>query len=286
MPALPTYLIEPIREQFIALLPERKVEHPLGCHRARISDRVIFEKLVAVLVFGCAYWRIADGSCSATTLRRRRDEWIDAGVMDTLRKVALDAYDRTIGLELDDVVAVDCCITKAPCGAEMAGTSPVDRGKQGTKRSTHGRRRLWHPTRSHSCPGQPSRLSAVGRDPGHFRDPRATARADECTPRPRLRLQSHKREAQGPRLDRRDLRERQAGPTGGHETLGSRAHELPEQRPQEAPLVYRAPGSGDRLLDRLLGGCHRREEAHPTRLDPLPLGGPTLSPTVAYWRKL
>jgi hypothetical protein len=135
MPALPTYLIEPIREQFIALLPERKVEHPLGCHRARISDRVIFEKLVAVLVFGCAYWRIADGSCSATTLRRRRDEWIDAGVMDTLRKVALDAYDRMIGLELDDV-AVDCCITKAPCGGEMAGRSPVDRGKQGTKRST------------------------------------------------------------------------------------------------------------------------------------------------------
>ena len=58
------------------------------------------------------------------------------GVMDTLRKVALDAYDRMIGLESDDVVAVDCCITKAPCGGEMAGRSPVDRGKRGTKRST------------------------------------------------------------------------------------------------------------------------------------------------------
>ncbi len=135
MPALPTYLIEPLWEQFIALLPERKVEHPLGCHRPRIPDRVIFEKLVAVLVFGCAYWRIADRACSATTLRRRRDEWIDAGVMDALRKIALDAYDWMIGLELDDV-AVDGCITKAPCGGQMAGKSPVDRGKQGTKRST------------------------------------------------------------------------------------------------------------------------------------------------------
>ncbi len=135
MPALPPYLIEPIWEQFIALLPERKVEHPLGCHRPRIPDRVIFEKLVAVLVFGCAYWRIADGSCSATTLRRRRDEWIEAGVMDALRKIALDAYDWMIGLELEDV-AVDCCITKAPCGGKLAGRSPVDRGKQGTKRST------------------------------------------------------------------------------------------------------------------------------------------------------
>jgi hypothetical protein len=33
-------------------------------------------------------------------------------------------------------VAVDGCITKAPCGGEKAGKSPVDRGKQGTKRST------------------------------------------------------------------------------------------------------------------------------------------------------
>ncbi len=44
MPALPTYLIEPIWEQFVALLPERKVEHPLGCHRSRIPDRVIFSR--------------------------------------------------------------------------------------------------------------------------------------------------------------------------------------------------------------------------------------------------
>jgi hypothetical protein len=96
---------------------------------------VVFEKLLQVLVFGCAYWRIADESCSETTLRRRRDEWIDLGVMDALRDLVLEVYDRFIGLELSDV-AVDGCITKAPCGGEKAGRSPVDRGKQGTKRST------------------------------------------------------------------------------------------------------------------------------------------------------
>jgi hypothetical protein len=32
-----------------------------------------------MLVFGCGYRRIADQSCSATTLRRRRDEWITLG---------------------------------------------------------------------------------------------------------------------------------------------------------------------------------------------------------------
>src|SRR5918993_1970876 len=103
--------------------------------RARTPDRVVFEKLVAVLVFGCAYWRIADQRCSATTMRRRRDEWVEAGVMDSLEEIALQSYDRMIGLELSDV-SVDGCITKAPCGGDKSGTSPVDRGKRGIKRST------------------------------------------------------------------------------------------------------------------------------------------------------
>jgi transposase len=134
VPALPPYLIEPIWQQLVVLLPERHSSHPLGCHRPRIPDRIVFEKLAQVLVFGCAYEKIADGSCSATTLRRRGEEWIAAGVIDSLREIALEAYDRMVGLEPSDV-AVDSCITKAPCGGEKAGRSPVDRGKRGIKRS-------------------------------------------------------------------------------------------------------------------------------------------------------
>jgi hypothetical protein len=48
VPAIQPYIIEPIWEQFVALLPEREVDHPLGCHRPRIPDRVVFEKLVQV----------------------------------------------------------------------------------------------------------------------------------------------------------------------------------------------------------------------------------------------
>jgi hypothetical protein len=92
------------------------------------------EKLVQVLVFGCAYEKIADASCSESTLRRRRNEWIELGVMERPREICLEAYDRLIGLELS-AVAVDCCTTKAPCGGEKAGRSPVDRGKRGVKRS-------------------------------------------------------------------------------------------------------------------------------------------------------
>jgi transposase len=135
VPALPPYIIEPIWQQFVALLPERETHHPLGCHRQRIPNRVVFEKLVQILVFGCAYERIADGSCSESTLRRRRDEWIELGLVETLRRAALAAYDRAIGLEPSAEVAVACCITKAPCGGEKAGPSPVDRGKWGIKRS-------------------------------------------------------------------------------------------------------------------------------------------------------
>ncbi len=43
MPALPPYIIEPIWQQFLALLPSREVNHPLGCHRHRIPNRVVFE---------------------------------------------------------------------------------------------------------------------------------------------------------------------------------------------------------------------------------------------------
>lgn len=134
MPALPSCLIDPIWDQFSALLPDSQQTHPLGCHNPRIPDRVVFDKLVQVLVFGCAYERIADRTCSATTIRRRRDEWIAVGVMEQLQKIALDSYDQMIGLDLSNI-AVDCCITKAPCGGEKAGRSPVDRGKGGMKRS-------------------------------------------------------------------------------------------------------------------------------------------------------
>ncbi len=134
MPALLSSIIEPVWDQFAVLLPEREVTHPLGCHRPRIPDRVVFEKLIQVLVFGAAYVKIADSTCSATTIRNRRDEWITAGVFERLEQLCLEAYDRIVGLDLENLT-VDGCLVKAPCGGEAAGKSPVDRGKQGTKRS-------------------------------------------------------------------------------------------------------------------------------------------------------
>jgi hypothetical protein len=72
---LPSYPASfPLREQFLALLPPHIDDHPLGCHRRRIADAVVFDGLVEVLVYGAGCERITDASCSATTMRRRRDE--------------------------------------------------------------------------------------------------------------------------------------------------------------------------------------------------------------------
>lgn len=77
---------------------------------------------------------IADTTCSATTIRNRRDEWIRLGILAKLKQIALESYDRIVGFLLDQI-AVDGSITKALGGGEAAGRSPVDRGKQGLKRS-------------------------------------------------------------------------------------------------------------------------------------------------------
>jgi len=138
VPAVPSCLLEPIWVEFRALLgaerPPFDPGHPLGCHRRRVADRVVFEHVVAALVHGSGYERIASPGCSDRTIRRRLAEWAAAGLGEQVHAAAVRAYDLIIGLELGDV-AVDGCLTKAPCGGPLAGPSPVDRRKGGLKRS-------------------------------------------------------------------------------------------------------------------------------------------------------
>ncbi|MET7420891.1 IS5 family transposase [Dactylosporangium sp. NPDC005555] len=138
MPALSSSLLEPVFVQFAELWPERPEfdpTHPLGCHRRHIPNRVVFEHVIAALVHGSGYEVIATAGCSDRTIRRRLHLWAAAGLGEQIHALALDAYDRMIGLDLADVSA-DGAITKAPCGGDRAGRSPVDRGKGSMKRST------------------------------------------------------------------------------------------------------------------------------------------------------
>ena len=138
VPVLPVCLVEPVWVQCSALLPERPLvspTHPLGCHRPRLPARVVFEHVIAALVHGAGYERIASPGCSDATMRRRLKEWAAVGVSEQGQTLALQADARRIGLDLD-ALAVDGCIPKAPGGGEAAGRAPVDRGKQGRKRSS------------------------------------------------------------------------------------------------------------------------------------------------------
>ena len=104
MPVVPSCLLEPIWGEFAALLggerPPFDPGHPLGCHRRRIRDRVVFEHVVAALVHGSGYERIATAGCSDRTIRRRLKTWAALGIGEQVHALALRAYDQMIGLEL------------------------------------------------------------------------------------------------------------------------------------------------------------------------------------------
>jgi transposase len=136
MRALDPEVVDAVWAAVQPLLPAVPIDaHPLGCHRERIPDRVCFQGIVIRLVTGCAWVdveRLLGGAVSDTTLRARRDEWLDAGVFDALIEEALAAYDRIIGLRLDDA-AIDASQHKAPCGGEGTGPNHTDRAKHGWK---------------------------------------------------------------------------------------------------------------------------------------------------------
>lgn len=117
------------------LVPVPVDTHPLGCHRPRCSNRDCFEVILVRLATGCS-WEDAERLCgnkvSDTTVRQRRDEWLDVGVFDAIANEAMAAFDRIIGLDLSDV-AVDGSLHKSPCGGEGTGPNPTDRGKLGWK---------------------------------------------------------------------------------------------------------------------------------------------------------
>lgn len=133
MLALDPLVFAPVWETAQSLLPKVVDEHPLGCHRPRVDDQKCFFGIVARLVTGCS-WKVAArlAGVGATTLRRRRSEWLRAGVFTRLAELALSAYDRVVGLRPGEIT-IDTSQHKAPLGGEGTGPSRVDRGKQGWK---------------------------------------------------------------------------------------------------------------------------------------------------------
>ncbi len=142
MRALETDVVDATWAAIEPLLPDLVDDHPLGCHRPRVSDRLCFWGLLIRLTTGASWVdveAILEHRVSDTTLRARRDEWIAAGVFETLKTEALAAFDRIIGLDLSEV-SVDGSLHKAPYGGEGTGPNPTDRGKLGWKWSVGSER--------------------------------------------------------------------------------------------------------------------------------------------------
>jgi transposase len=117
---LPPWLTDPLQDRFAAFLPECPTvdpSHPLECHRRRISDRIVFDKLLQLLRFGCSYRAISDTTCSATTIRSRRDEWIRLGVLARLKQIVLEPY----------AGSSDSCSTRSPSTAPSPGLEAAGR---------------------------------------------------------------------------------------------------------------------------------------------------------------
>jgi transposase len=136
MRALDPEAVEAVWQAVLAGLPAHPYPdpaHPLGCHRPRASDRACFDGILLRLVTGCSWQTTARlTGPSATTLRRRVDEWAAAGVFAAIEAEAIAAYDRIVGLDLSEV-AIDGSLHKAPAGGQGTGPNPTDRGKLGWK---------------------------------------------------------------------------------------------------------------------------------------------------------
>lgn len=127
----------PVFAQVEHLIPDPP-PHPLGCHRPRVPDRVCFMAILLRLIHGYSWdstehtMRFAGYQVSATTLRTRRTEWVNAGVFEQLAAIAIGGYHRLIGLDLTHV-SIDASDQLSPCGGTGTGVGFKTHGRLGWK---------------------------------------------------------------------------------------------------------------------------------------------------------
>ena len=134
MRALEREVVDAVYAAIEPLLPEPPV-HPLGCHRPRVPDRLVFWGILIRLTTGASWvdieaileHRVSDTRCEPVAMSGSL-----RGCFHQLRAEALAAFDRIIGLDLSEV-AVDGSLHKAPYGGEGTGPNPCDLGKCGWK---------------------------------------------------------------------------------------------------------------------------------------------------------
>lgn len=109
-------------------------EKPAGTRgRPPVPYRTVLKGLLYVLRTGCQWKAAPKEFGSGSTLHRRFQQWVTAGIFLPLWAQELRQYNSRHGIRWRRP-SLDAAITKAPLGGEATGPSPVDRGKSGTKR--------------------------------------------------------------------------------------------------------------------------------------------------------
>lgn len=109
--------------------------------RPATSYRVVFDAVVYLLRTGCQWQALPrEAYAPPSTVHGIYRKWVKSGVFKRAWETLLLHYDEKVGIDWK-WQSLDGAITKAPLGGEETGQSPVDRAKQGTKRSilTDGR---------------------------------------------------------------------------------------------------------------------------------------------------
>lgn len=136
-PCLPGNLRTPGRQYF------RK---PGGGKKARYSDRLYFSAIVYVLRTGIiwnALPRLQFENITSQAVHKKFLQWSRAGLFQRLWYAGLVEYDEMEGIAWE-WQAADGSLGKAPLAQESVGPNPTDRGKNGSKKKSLGRR-TWHP---------------------------------------------------------------------------------------------------------------------------------------------
>lgn len=113
--------------------------HRYGGCRKRIPNQICFTGLFIRFVTGCA-WETSERllamiggiTVSDTTLRSRRDEWVQAGVFHQLMEDCLAMYDTHVGVDIRDV-SIDGSTQLAPGGGPDTHNAPGSKGRKTMK---------------------------------------------------------------------------------------------------------------------------------------------------------
>lgn len=119
---------------------------PGGGKKSRYSDRLYFSAMVYVLRTGIiwnALPRPLFANITSQAVHKKFLQWSRACFFQRLWHAGLMEYDAMEGIAWEWQSA-DGSFSKAPLAQESVGPNPTDRGKNGSKKKSTGRR-AWHP---------------------------------------------------------------------------------------------------------------------------------------------